>query len=165
MIKIVEGNLLDAKEDIIGHQVNCKGKMGSGVALQIKEKYPLAFSKYQNYIKNKRSNVGSFYVSGMLLGNCQIVYVGDENNKPRFVANLFGQDGYGYNGRKYTDEDSLFESLVKLRTEAEEYGKSVALPYNIGCDRGGGDWSKVEKLILKAFEGYQVTLYKYDGGK
>ena len=40
---IVHGDLLKASEDIIGHQVNCKGVMGSGVDKLIKEKYPEAF--------------------------------------------------------------------------------------------------------------------------
>ena len=43
MIKIVEGNLLKAKERYICHQTNCKGMMNSGVALQIKNKYPKAY--------------------------------------------------------------------------------------------------------------------------
>lgn len=30
MIKTIEGNILDAEEDIICHQVNCKGVMGAG---------------------------------------------------------------------------------------------------------------------------------------
>lgn len=37
MIKIIQGDLLEAKENIIAHQVNCKGVMGSGVAKQIKQ--------------------------------------------------------------------------------------------------------------------------------
>ena len=32
MIKIVDGSLLDATEDILCHQVNCQGNMGAGVA-------------------------------------------------------------------------------------------------------------------------------------
>ena len=40
MVTVVKGNLLDAKETIIAHQVNCQRKMNSGVAKAIKEKYP-----------------------------------------------------------------------------------------------------------------------------
>ena len=32
MIKTVVGDILDATEDIICHQVNCRGVMGAGVA-------------------------------------------------------------------------------------------------------------------------------------
>ena len=37
MIKIINGDLFDTDANIICHQVNCKGKMGSGVALQVKK--------------------------------------------------------------------------------------------------------------------------------
>ena len=37
MIKIIDGNLLDAKTDIIAHQVNCQGAFNSGVAKAIRE--------------------------------------------------------------------------------------------------------------------------------
>lgn len=46
IIKLVQGNILDAPENIIVHQVNCKGVMGAGLALQIKSKYPKAFTEY-----------------------------------------------------------------------------------------------------------------------
>ena len=47
MIKVVKGNLLDATEAIIAHQVNCQRKMNSGVAKAIREKYPIVFDIYQ----------------------------------------------------------------------------------------------------------------------
>ena len=46
MIKVVKGNLLDATEAIIAHQVNCQKKMNSGVAKAIREKYPIVFDIY-----------------------------------------------------------------------------------------------------------------------
>lgn len=42
-IKFIEGNLLDSTTDIICHQVNCQGKMSSGVAKAIREKYPKVY--------------------------------------------------------------------------------------------------------------------------
>ena len=35
MIKVVKGNLLDATEHVIAHQVNYQGKMNSGVAVDL----------------------------------------------------------------------------------------------------------------------------------
>ena len=37
---------------------------------------------------------------------------------------------------------------------------SVAMPYKIGSYRGGAKWDEVEELILRAFNGYDVALYK-----
>ena len=47
MVKVVYGNLLDSSAKYICHQVNCKGVMGSGVAKQIKEKWPSVFRRYK----------------------------------------------------------------------------------------------------------------------
>ena len=42
------GNLLDAPQKVIAHQVNCQGKMGSGVAKVIRDKYPKVYETYLN---------------------------------------------------------------------------------------------------------------------
>ena len=47
MLKIVKGNLLNAEEEYIIHQVNCQGIMGSGVAKSIKNKWYQAFEDYK----------------------------------------------------------------------------------------------------------------------
>ena len=47
MIKTVNGNILEATEDIICHQVNCQGVMGSGLAKQIRSKWPSVFADYK----------------------------------------------------------------------------------------------------------------------
>lgn len=41
MIKTVYGNIFDATEDIICHQVNCQGVMGAGVAKALYQRWPL----------------------------------------------------------------------------------------------------------------------------
>ena len=41
MVTVVKGDLLDAKETIIAHQVNCQKRMNSGVAKAIRENIPL----------------------------------------------------------------------------------------------------------------------------
>ncbi|UGO47919.1 phosphatase [Bacillus phage vB_BanS_MrDarsey] len=155
MIKVVDGDLLKAKEDILGHQCNCMGKMGSGVALQIKKAHPKAFKVYKELVTEaeKENSVR------LLLGKALIV---ESNDK--YIANLFGQYTYGSNGQ-FTLLNALQNSLIKLRQFAVDYDLTVALPYKIGSDRGGADWNEVLKLIEKAFEGYEnkVTLYKFGG--
>lgn len=51
MIKIIDGNLLDAKTDIIAHQVNCQGAFNSGVAKAIREFDECIYNDYKTYIK------------------------------------------------------------------------------------------------------------------
>ena len=152
MITIVNGNLLDAKEVIIAHQVNCMGVMGSGVAKQLRNKYPKLYIEYKEYCNR-------FYKPSDLLGT--ICYHSVFINK-RYIANLFGQLFYGTD-KQYTDYAALEKCFKTLASVAKEHNFDVAMPYNIGCKLAGGDWNIVYKLIEDAFKDINVTLYKYGG--
>ncbi|GED72872.1 Appr-1-p processing protein [Brevibacillus reuszeri] len=146
---IINGDLLTASEDIIGHQVNCKGVMGSGVAKLIKEKYPEAFTVYKekcNEIVDKQE----------LLGICQLV----ECAEGKTVANLFGQLKYGRGKEQYTDYAALEKALNELKNRARKANSSIALPFNIGCGLANGSWDVVSKMIEEIYSDYDVTLYK-----
>ncbi|MEC4565454.1 macro domain-containing protein [Paenibacillus sp. CMAA1739] len=148
MIKIVKGNLLDAIEDIIGHQTNTKGVWGSGVAKAIKDKYPNTYPAYRDLCHE---------YGDKLLGSCWTIKANDN----KFIANLFGQTNYGRDKNKvYTYYDALKLSLEILNTRAERFGYSVALPYNIGCGLANGDWDIVYEIIDTVFSNYKVTLYR-----
>ena len=47
---IIDGNLLDSDATVICHQVNCQGKMNSGVAKAIRNKYPRVYEEYVGYV-------------------------------------------------------------------------------------------------------------------
>jgi len=147
LITIIEGNILNATEDIIAHQVNTKSVMGGGLALQIKNKYPKVFDEY----KSRCIDYGS-----KNLGTCQFVY-----NKPdgKIIANLFGQDGFGRD-KQYTDYKALESSLDILESYASHEGLSVAIPFRLGSGLGGGSWEEVYKIIEDVFSEYNVTIYK-----
>lgn len=152
IIKIIHGDLLEAEEDIIVHQVNCQGVMGSGVALQIKNKYPNVYNDYIRYTKNRKGDKS-------LLGQV-LISMHKTEKECKYIAHLFGQLNYGYGGKRYTSYDALYDGLVFIKIKAKEHNKSVALPYKIGSDRGGADWDIVHKMIEKVFEDYEVSIYK-----
>ncbi|MGK4040870.1 macro domain-containing protein [Heyndrickxia oleronia] len=152
MIRIVEGNILDAPEDLIGHQVNCKGVMGAGLAKQIREKYPNVFKDYKELCLNQ---------AGKLLGATQYI----ETSDGKVIVNLFAQDGFGRD-KQYTDYKALEDSLKGLKyaitsDQCKYKGKSIALPYGIGCGLAGGNWSIVYNMISDIFNDVYLTLYKY----
>ena len=151
MIKIIEGDLMEADEDIIGHQVNSMGVMGSGVAKCVRQSFPEAYTAYVEFVSHFLKD----HPRTELLGKCQTVLLDG-----KVIANLFGQLTYGRDSTQYTKTMALYKALVDLRNFAESYNLSVALPYRIGSDRGGASWTEVYKLINKAFDGYEVTLYK-----
>jgi O-acetyl-ADP-ribose deacetylase (regulator of RNase III) len=154
MINYVVGDLLEAKEDIIVHQVNCQGKMGSGIALQIKNKFPSAYDDYMTLFKTKKSRPD-------LLGDVRITMIKDES-KCKYIVHLFGQEYYGYDGKRYTNYEALYKGLQYIKDQANGHKKTVAIPYKIGSDRGGADWEIVLKMIEKIFEDYSVTIYKLE---
>lgn len=151
MIKVVKGNLLDAVENIIAHQVNCQKKMNSGVAKAIREKYPEVF---EEYLKTKPQ-----------LGNVGFVIVANDNYTKIIVANMYAQDMYGYDGKQYTDYDAFrkcCKSIVNECRLTKCMGQklSVAMPYKIASDRGGADWDKIMDILLEEFTDVDLTLYK-----
>lgn len=149
MARIVKGNLLNAIEDIIGHQVNCQGVMGSGVAKGIKDKWRAAYNGYCNYCHDKNPYE--------LLGDSLIIDVGS-----KYVAHLFGQLNYGRVKERYTDYDALRNALHSLKEVAKRSDLSIALPYGIGCGLANGEWSTVYQIIDDVFSDYEVALYKLE---
>ncbi len=150
MITIVEGNILDATEDIICHQVNCIGIMSGGLALQIRQKYPEVYTHYLEYINGAGTHP--------LLGEVQTVLCHDG----KVIANLFGQDGVGTK-QIQTDYEALATSLAGILCIAKMVGNdTIAIPYEIGCGLGGGDWNIVYKIIEDIFVDYDVAIYKFN---
>lgn len=144
MIKIVNKNIVKAEESVIAHQVNCKGVMGSGVARAICNKFPEVYDEYRKFLSNTND----------VLGCVQYVVIPREK---KIIANLFAQDNYGYD-KQYTDYDALESCFLNL---AHKSLVPIAMPYKIGCGRGGGDWDNVVfPMIDKIFTGRTVVLYK-----
>lgn len=152
MIKVVYGDLMQATEDIIVHQVNCKGVMGSGVAKQIKANFPEVFNEYRGHAHSHDSDE--------LLGTAQFVFSPSKN---KIIANVFGQDSFGASRRR-TFESALIWGLIKVKEFAEDNNMSVAMPYNIGCALGGGDWDTVYEGVQAVFSDFDrdVVLYQFE---
>ena len=150
------GDILNwaAKVDVIGHQVNCFGVMGGGLALQIARKWPEVLTEYQSFIEKFISRSAR----ANLLGYCEIVRV-----KECSVANLFGQ--YDLGARDVaTNYPALRVALKRLKNKMAVLGfKKLALPVNLGCGLAGGDWGIVRGIIEDVFENsdIQVILVEY----
>ncbi|MEI6820533.1 MAG: macro domain-containing protein [Bacteroidota bacterium] len=142
MVNIKIGDLLQCEEDIICHQVNTYGGMGGGVAAQIRAKFPKANREYEEFCAGKSE--------GELIGQVCVVYCGD-----KIIANMFSQ----------RDFDTDYEAMEKcLKWLVSNYpGKSIALPFGIGCGIASGNWDRVYGIIEEAFKDSAVTLYKFAG--
>lgn len=126
-MKIIDGNIFDSNADAILHQVNCQGVMGSGVAKQVKERYPVVFQWYKRWCDEYRE-IAKTRTKHPLLGKIQIVYKEDvpyeELKDKQAVVNLYAQDKFGYDGNCYTDYDALKQCLSKVN--ANFAGRTVA---------------------------------------
>lgn len=150
MIKIVTGNLLDAKEDVICHQVNCQGVMGAGVAKAIRDRWPEVHRDYRRYVEDH------IWKKESPLGTVQYVPI----EYGRFVANLFAQECYGNIGR-YTSYDAFYKCLCDIAYHIAD-DVSIAFPYGIGCGLGGGSWHIVYAMIEDVLGDWNVVIYKLE---
>lgn len=150
MIRYQFGDLLEAEEAIIVHQVNCQGVMGAGIAAQIRKKWPEVYRDYIFYFNGHRSRPD-------LLGEVRFTMIKKENYC-KYIASLFGQENYGRGGR-FTNYEALYEGLehIAFVTKALKK-KSVAMP-KIGCGLAGGEWKIVEAMIETLFKDIEVVVY------
>lgn len=156
MIHIIKGDLFTTDADVICHQVNCQGVMGSGVAKQVKEKYPKAYKEYKEICRHAFCCNDENYPFKIfnLLGYVQIVETQD-----KIIANLFCQLNYGYNGKRYTNYEAIYEAFEFLNNQFEQ-NVTFAFPYKIGCDRGGGNWDIILKMMEVVFKNREIFIYK-----
>jgi O-acetyl-ADP-ribose deacetylase (regulator of RNase III) len=146
VINFINGNILNAKENIICQQVNCQGIMGAGLAKQIMDRWPKVYSEYIRYC----------YSEKIILNTALFVLV----DRDLIVANLFSQDDYGRSNKVYTNYLALESALTKVKIYGMRNKYSIAIPYGIGCGLANGDWKIVSDIIERVFEDYDAVIYK-----
>ena len=149
MIEIIKGNLLCAKGAAICHQVNCQNIMGAGVAKAIYTKWPEVKSAYHQFCEGKKPRD--------LLGKIQIVELDEFPAANKVVINIFGQLNYGHDKICYTRYDALETAFDELNRVTAF--KPIAFPYGFGCGLAGGDWQRVERLMLEHLYNVDVKIY------
>ncbi len=162
------GDLLESDCDYICHQVNCQGKMNSGIAKSIREKWPAVYNNY--IIKCETADEEAIRLYGgyemapsgsdMLLGDIQIIDLADnEYDTYQYVINMFAQQYYGYDGKRYTSYDAFWSCLNKIKNNVPK-GKKIGFPGFIGCVRGGANWNIVYEMINEVLgKDYDVYIY------
>ena len=164
MIETKHGNVLDVPRGIIVHGCNAQGVMGSGIALEVKNRFPEVYNLYRSHHIDKR---------GLVLGDIHYVEVSDDKFIVNAITqNLFWRPG---SGDRFISYDAIVECFEKVRdlavhlsthraTESEPYPVEVLFPL-IGAVRGGGNWQIIEKIIDETIPdklGIKKTLYLFD---
>ena len=152
--KNYNGNLMDSTADIIVHQVNASGGFGSGVAKSVRDTFPRVYEQYRKAVE-----------SGLMkLGMCQVVKTNPGKEDNRLVANLCGQEKYGYDRKRYTNYEGIYVALEKLSQYCTENNiKSVAFPWKMSSERGGADWMVIVTMIESVFKDKDIIIeyWKY----
>lgn len=150
-IKIIEGDLFNTTAKYICHQVNCQGRMGSGVAGQVRMKFPEAYKAYSDICNGEQSLTNPLW----LLGKSQFVRCSNGVT----IVNMYAQGHYGYDGKQYTDYDAFQKCLREIR-DTVPVGSVIAMPYKIGCGLGGGDWAVILELLKDELSDYDIELWR-----
>lgn len=140
MIQTKYGNLLDAK-GVIVHGCNAQGVMGSGVAKQIKERWPGCYEAYREHLKRYKQ------LGIPLLG--KVVFQPVPYGKADyFIANAITQEFYGREkGKVYVDYEAIRDAFEHINYVAPRLGITTINFPKIGAGLGGGDWSIISQII------------------
>jgi len=137
------GDFFAAKVDVRINTVNCKGAMGTGLALEFKKRYPEMYLAYRDIC-----------IAGDLAPGVLHVWKTDTE----WVVN-FPTKRHWHEPSRYEDVEL---GLVALRDYLTELGAvKVALPA-LGCRNGGLDWTRVSAMIRKALEGLEATIFVFE---
>lgn len=139
-------NIFDGVADGIIHQANCFNTMGSGIARQIRERYPEAYNADCKTISGDYKKMGTFSWT-------------KTNDQKFYIYNCYSQYKYGRDTR-HTNYEAIYNGLSAIEQHASRNNlKSLSLPHNMGCVLGGGSWHVVNAIIEDIFENKSINLY------
>jgi O-acetyl-ADP-ribose deacetylase (regulator of RNase III) len=145
MINYVVGDLLGAPQKVIIHGCNAQGVMGSGVAVQIRNKWPNVYKLYE--LEHK--------TFGLKLGT--IIPV--ETPDGKIIVNCITQDNFGRSGERFVDYDAIKNCFDQLNDKVDAWEVTeIAMP-RIGAGLGGGDWPTIEDIIVKSAKNFIQVVY------
>jgi len=157
-IEYVKDDIFNTKADCICHGCNKQGIMGSGIALQIKTKYPEAYKAYYS----ERNN--------LKLGQCIWVNI---PNKYKII-NAITQENYGRNKNiVYVSYDAIRKAIKGINRIAKTVKENekmfniigkieeIAFP-KIGAGLANGDWNIIASIIEEESVDFKTLVYIKD---
>lgn len=146
-MKTIKGDLLEIKEGIICHQVNCQRVAGAGLALQIRNKWP----RWYELFLSEEPELGKAWV-----------WIASRN---LFVASLYAQESFGKGLQ--TDYDAFERALAHLEIIRDDNVRhrnwnfpKYYFPAKIGAGLAGGDPEIIQKMIKRRFGHLAILVEK-----
>lgn len=156
MIEYKSGNMFedyDEPEIFLAHGCNAQGVMGSGVAKEVRDRYPWAYNRYRRVYDER----------GLKLG--QIVEaVNTVDQRTIRVLNCITQNKFGRDGRRYANYAAIQDCMRGINSWAVNRQvldpKIVTVRMSmIGSSLGGADWSVIAQIIERESTHFQPAVY------
>lgn len=146
MITIHKGDLLSVDKGFIVHGCNAQGVMRSGVAKQIREKYPKVYKKYIQEHARKPLKVGDIIP----------VQVTDD----LVIINAITQKYYGREeNHRYVSYDGLDLAFQRINSYI---GKGELHFPLIGAGLAQGNWYVIEEIITDKINYKNINLHQWE---
>lgn len=132
MITFTQGNLLEARVEVLVNTVNTVGVMGKGIALMFKERFAENFRLYAAACKAGKVQTGRMFVTPV-----------HELDGPRWIVNFPTKQHW----RSPSRLEWIVDGLQDLRRFLMEHQiHSIAIP-PLGAGNGGLEWTAVREQI------------------
>lgn len=167
------GNLVDnnvlAQGGVIVHGCNAQGAMGSGVALAIKNKWPVVYADYRAVFNAHGLETGDVIYSDVASHPVTVSTMDQTCHRGSrlVVANAITQEFYkgcrqaGPITDVYVDYEAItkcFEDILEFFDANPGLAQNIHMPM-IGAGLGGGDWNTIEQRIHETLKDTYIHLY------
>jgi len=141
-IHFTQGDLFLTGAQTVAHGCNTKGRMGAGVAVEIKRRFPEVFPDYRKRCKAERFRPGDI----QLYKECQ-----------PWVLNLATQDSLS--GARLEYLQKCFSQIAKSFEQLQI--TSIAMPM-VGAGLGGLDEDSVINVMKEQLDSLPIPIIVYD---
>ena len=150
-MKIIEGDIIHARETFICHQTNCVSNRGAGLAAYLFKHFPWADCYSERIDSVDNDEPGHIDVRGDGAGE-------------RYVVNMMAQFYPGKTRFQDAREHYFKLCLIELISLSRGHRNSTfAFPWGIGCGLAGGDWKVYEEMLQEFADKIgedRVVIYK-----
>lgn len=147
MIHFTQGNLLEAKAEVLVNTVNTVGVMGKGIALMFKDRFTDNFRRYASACKAGEVKTGEMFVTEPR-----------ELDGPRWIVNFPTKQHWRGDSRL----EWVTEGLKDLRRFLiDKEVKSIAIP-PLGAGNGGLDWALVREQIEQGLADLDIEITVFE---
>lgn len=138
-----------SKPAIIAHVCNDRGYWGKGFVLAVSKRWDEPELKYRAWAEEALP---------LPLGATQLIPV----ERDVWVANMIGQRGIrSVHGVPPVRYEAIATALEALAGHAKEREADIHMP-RIGCGLAGGDWAKIEPIVISKLIEEGIGVFVYD---